>query len=183
LEKDTASYTIEEINDISRHHTVTHAILKYDILPNINTLFPHITHLRLCRVDKDANWTRYNTTAEKCYAIFRVEFWSCFSSKKPSTAKYCASIYDLILILILHQMTESHNKTELKIYVCMFLCHSIRLLENLEVLNISENNLSEGLPDNIFTSLLSLRELNMWNCRLTTLPSRFVLYCNVEGNS
>jgi len=56
------------------------------------------------------------------------------------------------------------------------LCYSISSLKNLEVLDISENNLSEGLPDNIFTSLLSLRELNMCYCKLSTLPNRCVLY-------
>jgi len=56
----TRSYTIEEISDISRHHTVTHVVLKYDIPPNINTLFPHLTHLRVSGVYRNANWTRYD---------------------------------------------------------------------------------------------------------------------------
>jgi len=60
MENETRHYTIEEINDISRHHTVTHIILKYDIPPNINTLFPHLTHLRLYEVDSKADWARYN---------------------------------------------------------------------------------------------------------------------------
>jgi len=60
------------------------------------------------------------------------------------------------------------------------LCYSISSLKNLEVLNISDNNLSEGLPDNIFTSLLSLRELNMRDCKLSTLPNRCVVYYGVE---
>jgi len=64
-------------------------------------------------------------------------------------------------------------------YTCM-LCYSISSLENLEVLDISKSNLSEGLPDNIFTSLQSLRELNMGDCELSTLPSRCVLYYSVE---
>jgi len=55
----TTPYTIEEINDKTRHHTVTHVILKYDIPPNINTLFPHLTHLRVSEVDSNADWTRY----------------------------------------------------------------------------------------------------------------------------
>jgi len=42
------------------------------------------------------------------------------------------------------------------------------------------NNISEGLPDNIFTSLLSLRELYMVVCELPTLPNRCVLYYSVE---
>jgi len=65
----------------------------------------------------------------------------------------------------------------LKCYIITFhmLCYSISSLKNLEVLDISVNNLSEGLPDNMFTSLLSLRELNMRYCRLPTLPNRCVL--------
>jgi len=55
----TTSYTIEEISDKSRHHTVTHVRLKYDIPPNINTLFPHLTHLRVSKVDSNADWIRY----------------------------------------------------------------------------------------------------------------------------
>jgi len=58
-ENGTTSYTIEEINEISRHHTVTHVVLEDDILPNIKTLFPHLTHLRVSGVDSNANWTRY----------------------------------------------------------------------------------------------------------------------------
>jgi len=57
----------------------------------------------------------------------------------------------------------------------MFILYcSISSLKDLEVLNISENNLSEGLPDNIFTSLSSLRELNMSYCKLSALPYRCV---------
>jgi len=67
IKNDTTRYTIEEINDISRHHTVTHVVLKDDIPPNINKLFPHLTHLRVSGVDSNADWTRYdivsNTTS------------------------------------------------------------------------------------------------------------------------
>jgi len=59
------------------------------------------------------------------------------------------------------------------------LCYSISSLKNLEVLDIVDN-LYESLPDNIFTSLLSLRELNMKYCELSTLPNRCVLYYSVE---
>jgi len=55
------------------------------------------------------------------------------------------------------------------------LCYSICSLRSLEVLDISENNLSESLPDDIFASLLSLRELDMRGCKLVTLPNRCVL--------
>jgi len=64
-------------------------------------------------------------------------------------------------------------------YICM-LCYSIYSLKNLEVLDISRNNLSEGQLDNIFTSLLSLKELSMCDCTLSTLPNRCVLYYSVE---
>jgi len=66
----TRSYTIEEISDISRHHTVTHVILKNDIPPNINTLFPHLTHLRVYEVHSNADWTRY-------YIIMVVLHYGC----------------------------------------------------------------------------------------------------------
>jgi len=59
MENDTTPYTIEEINDISKHHTVTHVILKNDIPPNINTLFPHLTELSVFGVDSNVDWTRY----------------------------------------------------------------------------------------------------------------------------
>jgi len=62
----TTSYTIEEINDKSRHHTVTHVVLKHDIPPNINTLFPHLTHLRVSEVDSNADWTRYDIVSNTC---------------------------------------------------------------------------------------------------------------------
>jgi len=54
--------------------------------------------------------------------------------------------------------------------------YSISQLKNLEVLSITCNDLSEGLPDNIFTSLLSLRDLDAADCNLPTLPNRCVLY-------
>jgi len=67
-------------------------------------------------------------------------------------------------------------------YTCM-LCYSISSLKNLEVLNISHSNLSEDLLDNIFTSLLSLRELYMKYCKLSTLPNRCVLYYSVQNDT
>jgi len=54
--------------------------------------------------------------------------------------------------------------------------YSISELRNLEILNMSDNNLSDKLPDDMFTSLQSLRKLNIGRCELTTLPNRYVLY-------
>jgi len=56
----TTNYTIEEINAISGHPKVTHAMLKYDIPPTIGTLFPHLTHLKLHRVGRISDCARYN---------------------------------------------------------------------------------------------------------------------------
>jgi len=38
---------------------------------------------------------------------------------------------------------------------------------------MSENNLSEGLPD-VITPMTSLRELDISHCKLPTLPERLV---------
>jgi len=46
-------------------------------------------------------------------------------------------------------------------------------LENLETLDMPGNKFSEGLPE-VFTSMTSLRELYMENCKLETLPERLV---------
>jgi len=51
--------------------------------------------------------------------------------------------------------------------------YSMSNLKNLETLDMSWNNFSEGLPD-VFTSMISLRELSMQNCELPTLPERLV---------
>jgi len=50
---------------------------------------------------------------------------------------------------------------------------SMSNLKNLETLHISVNKFSEGLPD-VFTSMTSLRELDMQYCKLETLPERLV---------
>jgi len=59
-----------------------------------------------------------------------------------------------------------HHSIDMILYYVntLILCYSISSLKNLEVLNISDNELPEGLPNNIFTSLLSLRKLNMYQC-------------------
>jgi len=58
----TTSYNIEEIKNKTRHHTVTHVILRDDIPPNMNKLFPHLTHLRVKGVQRrNADWTRYTS--------------------------------------------------------------------------------------------------------------------------
>jgi len=60
-------------------------------------------------------------------------------------------------------------------------CYSISSLKNLEIMDISHTHLSEGLIDNIFTSLLSLRELYMRECKLPALANRCVLYYDVKS--
>jgi len=65
----------------------------------------------------------------------------------------------------------------------MLFCYSIYLLKNLQVLDMSGSNLSEGLPDDIFTSLSSLRELNIESCKLRTLPSRCAMFYSRSKNS
>jgi len=54
--------------------------------------------------------------------------------------------------------------------------YSISRLKNLQILDISHNYLFDKLPDDMFTSLQSLRELDISWCRLSTLPKRYVLY-------
>jgi len=48
-------------------------------------------------------------------------------------------------------------------------------MRNLKILNISHNKLSDNLLDDMFTSLQSVRELDISNCELSTLPKRYVL--------
>jgi len=74
------SYTIEEINDIRRHHTVTHVILEGDIPPDISTLFPHLTHLRLYNVDSNTDCTRYSVVMmvvfqQYCFSLQGLMRW------------------------------------------------------------------------------------------------------------
>jgi len=57
----TTPYTVEEIKNITKHHTVTHVILDDDIPPNMNKLFAHLTHLRISKVHRNADWTRYTS--------------------------------------------------------------------------------------------------------------------------
>jgi len=49
-------------------------------------------------------------------------------------------------------------------------------LGNLQTLKMSYNILSDNLPDDMFTSLQLLRELDISRCGLRTLPNRYVLY-------
>jgi len=55
----------------------------------------------------------------------------------------------------------------------VYVYYSMSNLKNLETLHMPGNNFSEGLPD-VFTSMTSLRELHMENCKLPTLPERLV---------
>jgi len=51
----------------------------------------------------------------------------------------------------------------------MIYCYSISKLTNLKALKMRYNDFSAGLPD-IFSSLLSLEELDLSFCKLQTLP-------------
>jgi len=55
----------------------------------------------------------------------------------------------------------------------VYVYYSMSNLKNLETLYMSWNNFSEGLPD-VFTSMTSLKDLEMWHCKLPTLPERLV---------
>jgi len=57
--------------------------------------------------------------------------------------------------------------------IVYYLYYSMSNLKNLETLNMSWNNFSVGLPD-VFTSMPSLRELDISSCNLPTLPERLV---------
>jgi len=62
----------------------------------------------------------------------------------------------------------------MKLYTSL-LYYSIFELRDLEILNMPYNKLFHNLPDDMFTSLQSLRELDISGCELTTLPNRYVL--------
>jgi len=55
----------------------------------------------------------------------------------------------------------------------VYVYYSMSNLKNLETLDMSGNNFSKGLPD-VLTSMASLRKLDMFNCKLPTLPERLV---------
>jgi len=55
----------------------------------------------------------------------------------------------------------------------VYVYYSMSNLKNLKTLNMSGNNCSEGLPD-VFTSMTSLRDLNIGLCKLPTLPEGLV---------
>jgi len=55
----------------------------------------------------------------------------------------------------------------------VYVYYSMSNMKILETLNMSGNKFNKGLPD-VFTSLTSLRELNMQDCELATLPERLV---------
>jgi len=61
-------------------------------------------------------------------------------------------------------------------YIYYLSYYSISELTNLQILNMSENLLFYNLPDDMFTSLQSLRELDISDCGLTTLPKKYLLY-------
>jgi len=55
----TRDYTIEEIRNRSKYHTVTHVILWQNIPPNIHTLFPNLKNLWLVFMWGDLDLYRY----------------------------------------------------------------------------------------------------------------------------
>jgi len=79
MENNTTAYTIEEIKENSRHQTVTHVILRGDNSLDINTMFPHITHLRVNFADSDTNFNRYDTmfslkvTLSICIKLYNIK--------------------------------------------------------------------------------------------------------------
>jgi len=68
----------------------------------------------------------------------------------------------------------------ISIHYVLHLCYSISQLVNLQILDMSWNKLSDNLPDDMFTFLQSLRELDISNCELSTLPKRCVLYVYIK---
>jgi len=52
-------------------------------------------------------------------------------------------------------------------------------LKNLEVLDISDNNFKAGLPEGI-TSAVSLRNLDISSCSLSSLPLRYHIGCIIH---
>jgi len=55
MENKTKYYSIEELSAFS--HAVTHLIIKYSIPLNIHTLFPHLTHLRVRHLKREADFS------------------------------------------------------------------------------------------------------------------------------
>jgi len=55
----------------------------------------------------------------------------------------------------------------------VYVYYSMSNLKNLETLDMSRNKFSKGLPD-VFTSMTSLRKLDISSCKLPTLPERLV---------
>jgi len=56
LDNSTRYYTLREIADSSRHHTITHLIVEDEILPNLPSFFPQLTHLGMKKFKIDANF-------------------------------------------------------------------------------------------------------------------------------
>jgi len=67
---------------------------------------------------------------------------------------------------------HAHTHTRLNYTKILLIdCYSVSKLTDLKVLDMSDNDFSAGLPD-IFSSLLSLEELELRKCKLQTLPKR-----------
>jgi len=59
-------------------------------------------------------------------------------------------------------------------HISQTLYYSLCQLTHLEKLNIAHNPLNT-VPE-VVSSLTSLKELDMWNCKLFNLPERFVCH-------
>jgi len=97
-----------------------------------------------------------------------------YAHNKTCRGKYTKMKKHMSISNIMYDCTAiySYNK-QLQIYIFFY---SIASIKSLEVLSFSYDDLSTFLPDDAFTSLLSLRKLELKECKLSALPSRCVLY-------
>jgi len=77
------------------------------------------------------------------------------------------SVLDMILILLYATLFSSYT-----VIFCIILNCSLSQLTQLDILDIGDNPLNT-VPD-VVSSLTSLKQLNMNNCGISSLPERFV---------
>jgi len=82
------------------------------------------------------------------------------------------SLYSISIFLIGKQVNNDYINTTC---VILYLYYSIFQLRNLQILNLSRNSLFYNIPDDMFTLVQSLRELDISMCVLSTLPKRYAL--------